>query len=317
MMDLSIILVNWNSADYLAHCLASIYRQVKGPQLEIIVVDNASQDGCEALLRREFSEVKFVPSAENLGFARANNLGASVSSGSALLFLNPDTLILGDSVQSMFNWLSSHPETGAVGVRLLNGDGSLQASCVQSFPTLTNQFLDSEAFRRWFPRWRIWGTQAVSDPERKPANVDAISGACFMVRRGLFERIGGFTDHYFMYSDDLDLSYKIHRSGYSIVCLCSCEVIHYGGASSSQRSANFAAVQQRLAMAQFFRLTRGPVYSMAYRALMSVAAVTRLIVTLIALLFAPSRERREGLMGVLSKWRSVLGWAIGLGVEAN
>jgi hypothetical protein len=311
-MDLSIIIVNWNSADYLRACLASVYVSVRETQFEIIVVDNGSRDGCEAMLREHFPKVHFIGASKNLGFARANNLGYLESKGRTLLFLNPDTEVIADALDRMCAWLDAHPSAGAVGACLYNADGSVQRSCVQAFPTLANQLLDADLLRQWFPKWRIWGTAALEEPRRGPAEVDAISGACFLVRREVFEAAGRFTEDYFMFSDDLDLSYKIRHGGYSVVCLTDCAVLHYGGRSSSQRGPSFAAVEQRHAMSQFFRRTRGPLCSAVYRLLTCAAAIFRLCIAVGMLSLTASPEKRQELRSVLIRWRSVLYWAMRL-----
>ena len=175
-MDLSIIIVTWRSVEYFRACIHSIYRETRSLAIEIIVVDNASNDGSEAIIKDEFSQVKFFQSHENLGFARANNLGYAHSSGEILLFLNPDTEIHTDVLAGMVGHLRSNPEVGVVGARLLNTDGSLQTSCVQAYPTILNQVLDSEALRRLSPTSSLWGTKALFSGNEKPIDVDAISG---------------------------------------------------------------------------------------------------------------------------------------------
>lgn len=310
-MDLSIIVVNWHSTDYLRACLDSVYKVTEGVDFEIIVVDNASGDGCKAMLQSEFPSVLFIDAMRNRGFAQANNLGYLASRGEALLFLNPDTELFENAVGRMLIWMKAHPSVGALGPCLLNKDGSVQQSCVQSFPTLLNQFLDSDLLRGWFPRWRLWGTWPLMNPNKPSADVevDAISGACFLMRRDIFEAVGGFTEEYFMYSDDIDLSYKIRRSGSSIVCLTDCLVVHYGGGSSDLCDTTFAAVQRRRAMAQFFRRTRGPFWGALYRVMIGAAALARLSFACGTLPIVNSDREREALHSVLDRWRAILVWA--------
>jgi GT2 family glycosyltransferase len=175
--------------------------------------------------------------------------------------------------------------------------------------------MDADLLRRWFPRWKLWGTWSLLNPNRASADVevDVISGACFMVRRSIFETVGRFTDEYFMYSDDVDLSYKIHRAGYSIICLTDNAVIHYGGGSSLHRNPSFAAVERRKAMAQFFERTRGPWCSAAYRAMVGGTALVRMFIASGAIVFAVSDEGREGMRSVLARWRSIFKWTVGVG----
>lgn len=155
--DLSIIIINWNSVGFLRKCLASVYANTKKTSFEVIVVDNASGDGCGDMVRAEFPEVHFVQSATNLGFAGANNLGVQYSSGKCLLFLNPDTELAGPAIDRMMEFLQSHAEAGIVGARLLNSDLSIQTSCIQNFPTVLNRVIDADLLRRLFPRLAFWG----------------------------------------------------------------------------------------------------------------------------------------------------------------
>ena len=312
-MDLSIIIVTWRSLEYLRACIHSVYRETQNLAVEIIVVDNASGDGSEALIRDEFPHVKFFQSHENLGFARANNMGYAHSSGEVLLFLNPDTEIRADVFAEMVAHLCSHPAAGAVGARLLNSDGSLQTSCVQAYPTILNQVLDSEALRRLFPTSSLWGMQALFSGDERPTDVDAISGACFMVKREVFAAVGLFTETYFMYAEDLDLSYKITKTGHRIQYLPSCEVIHHGGRSSEKQGPFFANLCQRESIVQFFRNTRGPFYSNCYRAALAASAALRIGVLVLSLPFRRAAARSKNSRIVLQKWLAHFRWAIGHG----
>jgi len=311
-MDLSVIIVNWNSADYLRSCLLSLYRETHGIRFEVIVVDNASFDGSEAMVRSEFPGVLFIQSEKNLGFARANNLGFSKSSGDFVLFLNPDTEVIGNALEGMVACLRAHSSAGAAGARLLNTDGTLQTSCVQSFPTIWNQVLDAELLRRAFPKSSLWGTRALFAGDGQPVRVDAISGACFMAERRTLERVGGFTEDYFMYSDDLDLSYKIKQAGRDVLYLNDCRVTHHGGKSSVQREDHFADVLQRESLLQFFRKAHGAAYSSVYRATTAGIALLR-----VGLLLCISPFGGFGLQGkaprtALRKWSKIFRWAVGL-----
>ena len=310
-MDLSIIIVNWNSEDYLEACLKTVYQQVRDCSYEVIVVDNASEDDCGAMLGKKFPEVKFFQSGENLGFARANNLGFQESSGDCLLFLNPDTEVLGDAVVRMLSRLRSNRSVGAGGARLLNTDRSLQTSCIQAFPTISNQVLDSDFLRRLFPQWSGWGMQALFTKTGSRAEVEAISGACFMVKRSVFQEVGLFSTQYFMYSDDLDLSYKIHQAGYSIHCFGDCEIVHHGGKSSSRQEVDFTSLWQKESMLYFFRATRGSWYCALYRVSIAIAAVLRMAAIVFMSLFR-RRIDRKPLKSVLRKWSTIFCWSAGL-----
>jgi N-acetylglucosaminyl-diphospho-decaprenol L-rhamnosyltransferase len=142
--ELSIIIVNWNSKDFVRKCVQSIMANLMDFAFEIIVVDGASYDGCGEMLMREFPEVRFIQSDKNVGFARASNLGFEQSSGNCLLFLNPDTEVVGPAISILRTALLELDQAGIVGAKLLNTDGSVQTSCIQAFPTILNQL--------WMPR---------------------------------------------------------------------------------------------------------------------------------------------------------------------
>jgi GT2 family glycosyltransferase len=306
-VDLSIIIVNWKSAAYLKACLTSIVAETRGITYEVIVIDNASHDGCEQIVRDASSEAIFVQSAENLGFGRANNLAAGYSSGDVLLFLNPDTKIVAGAIQKMVAALKSDSHLGAVGALLLNDDGSIQSSCVQAFPTIANQLLDSEVLRTLFPRWSGWGLGALlTGDRRRSIDVDVISGAAFMVKRRVFALVGGFESECFMYADDVDLSFKIRKAGYRILCVPECRITHFGGRSSANQINYFAEVLQRESMAQFFLRTRGRFYATLYRIGMAATAAIRL-----ALISCSVVLERRASMFRLRKWSRIFAWAVG------
>jgi len=179
-MDLSIIIVNWNSKEYLRKCVGSILTGTRGLDFEIIVIDSASFDGCAEMLRNEFPRVRFIQSQENLGFAKANNLAFQSAIGEFLLFLNPDTEIVGPAINLLHSALKELPDAGAVGGKLLNSDGTVQTSCVQAFPTILNQCLSAEALRQLTPKARLWGMRAIFENGGKPSEVEMISGACLI-----------------------------------------------------------------------------------------------------------------------------------------
>src|SRR4030066_516351 len=151
-MDLSIIIVNWNSKEYLRKCIASILAATNAIEFEIVVIDNASFDGSGEMLKQCYPQVQFIQSEKNLGFSKANNEAFRVTHGQYVLFLNPDTEIVGTAIPIMLGYLQQMPNAGSVGCKLLNADKTVQTSCIQPFPTILNQFLDSEFLRALWPK---------------------------------------------------------------------------------------------------------------------------------------------------------------------
>lgn len=309
--DLSIIFVNWNSADDLRQSLRSVYANTRGLAFEIIVVDNASPDGRVGLAKQDFPEITLIKSSENLGFARANNLGFQNSSGRILLFLNPDTELRGPAVKLMVDCLNSSPEIGVLGCRLLNSDLSVQTSCVQPFPTILNQVADFEPLRRLAPRLKLWGMRPLFDADQgKPVEVEAVSGACLMIRREVFEQAGFFSADYFMYMEDLDLCYHAGKMGKKVCYLGAATIVHHGGQSSKKRGGEaFAGPAMKETQRRFLEKTRGPLYAALYRLSMFLISILR-VGALAVMVPIPSARNS------LAKWYRILRWSMGLGARS-
>lgn len=314
MPDLSIIIVNWNSASYLDTCIRTIRESTRELSYEIIVVDNASYDGSEAVARRHGDSVRFVQSDENLGFARANNLGFHHSGGKTLLFLNPDTEIRGDALVRMNDFLSRLSDAGCLGCRILNSDGTVQTSCVQAFPTITNQLLDAEFLRNLFPKSGLWGMGPLYEANGRPLEVEAIAGSCMMVRRDIFEKAGLFSEEYFMFAEDLDLCYKMRQFGYRNYYYGGASVVHHGGGSTkSTGKGSFSDVLIRESVKKFLKKFYGETYSILYVLTMQLASVTRILILLIIYpVSLLSVVKRKNLDKALNKWRSIFFWSMGM-----
>jgi GT2 family glycosyltransferase len=308
-MDLSIIIINWNSKGYLRECLLSLARSPGNVTTEILVIDNASHDGVAQMLAAEFPCVTFMQSERNLGFSGGNNRAAHQATGDFLLFLNPDTLVEGDALIRLVETLRHRPDAGMVGARLLNTDRTLQTSCILSFPTLFNQLLDCEFLRRRFPRSGLWGMAPLFGDSPEPAPVEAISGACMMIRRELFTRLEGFDERYFMYAEDVDLSYKVHEAGFKCYYMSKASVIHHGGGSSEKARSTFSSVMMRESVYRFLKHKRGWSSAVLYRIGLALSSVFRIASTVAAQLFKgqwPSFKNP-----VTNKWSAILRWSIG------
>lgn len=310
-MDLSIIIVNWNSRAYLEKCLTSIYSNANGLNLEVIVIDNASFDGSADMIRLHFPEATFIQSHRNLGFSGANNQAFEASTGDVLLFLNPDTEIVGGAVEVLFHRLQSLDDSAVVGARLLNTDGTVQTSCIQRFPSICNQILDAELLRTLFPKLALWGMAPLREKQPSPVPVEVISGACLMIRRRDFERVGRFSTRYFMYSEDVDLCYRATRTGLQNYYVDDAIVVHHGGKSSdSAEQSHFCAVAIRDSLSRYFACHRGQIYSLGYRAAVALSAIARCSVLGLSLLLR--RQERLRLRKILSRWTAILKWAVGM-----
>lgn len=305
VVKLSILIVNWNSKDYLRDCLWSIRRTCSGLSLQVVVVDGGSFDGCSEMLVSEFPEVKFVQSPENIGFGRSNNLGFDSVTGEALLLLNPDTELRPGAVAELLKNLEQMPDVGIVGARLLNSDGSLQYSSVHPLPSPWNAAFDTDwGRRRW---WSRKGPPADSDARE----VEAVSGACMMLRSETFRRLGGFDSRYFMYAEDMDLCFRIRSSNLRILHAPRAVVLHHGGGSSRTCFSKFSTVMIREALSAYMLVNHGRLHAVVYRAFMTLSAVIRIPALLVSWAVA-SEMRRTARRASFMRWWTALRWCIGL-----
>lgn len=311
-IELSIIVVNWNSKDFLRNCIASIVATTFGLEYEIIVVDSASFDGCGEMLQFFYPQVRFIQSEHNVGFARANNLGAKFACGNVLLFLNPDTEVRGQAIEYLYARLWELSNAGVIGCRLLNSDGSLQTSCVQPLPTILNQVLNAEILQRWFSKTRLWVSASSFECAISPVPVEAVSGACMMIERNVFVQVGGFSTDYFMYAEDLDLCYKIQAAGFTNYYSPGGEIIHHGGGSTQHRRSRFAEVMIPESISRMIRKTHGNSYCLGYRLALCVSAIVRLVLLLLCLPAWLIRYTIREWDSVFNKWVAILRWGLGL-----
>jgi GT2 family glycosyltransferase len=316
MKQLSIILVNWNCLAYTEEAIASILETTRNVDYEVIVVDNDSADApCRSLAVR-FPWIRLVLSKDNIGFGRANNLGVSMSTGQYLLFLNPDTLILNDALQRMISALEAYPRGGAIGCRLFNRDGSLQTSCVQTFPTILNQLLALSWLQRRLPALRLWGKQPLySTVPHTVHEVEVVSGAAIMVKRDVFESVGGFHPDYFMFAEEVDLCYSIQRAEWKVLHQGDAHIMHFGGQSTKGCEDTFATVTMRDSIFRFLRRRRGNVYAAMYRFALFLSAFCRIMLLTCLLPFTvvfryPGQP--QAIQRTIHKWHKIAQWAMGL-----
>ena len=235
LMDLSIIIVNYNVKEFLQNLIHSIYKAARNIKYEIIIVDNASDDGSVEFLREKFPDVKLIVNEENLGFSKANNIGLKCAAGKYLLLLNPDTLVGEDTFDKMIEFFESTPEAGLAGCKILNPDGTLQLACRRSFPGPWTSFCKVTGLSSLFPGSKIFARYNLTYlDENQTYEVDAISGSFMMLTREVYEKVGGLDEEFFMYGEDLDLCYRIQKAGYKVYYVHTTQIIHYKGESTKR-----------------------------------------------------------------------------------
>ncbi len=226
---LSIIIVNWNNKDILRDCLNSIYLTHNVSKYEIIVVDNSSEDGSVELIKDEFPNVVLLENKENLGFTRANNQAIKIARGNYILLLNNDTVVTNAyCFDRMIELMEKNPQVGILGCKLLYPDGTLQ-SCGERFPSVWGIFKSQIFFTK---TWKRFGKNKPGDNHFKES--DFICGACLMTRKEILDQVGLFKEKYFMYGEDVEFCYRVHRAGYIIGVLTNESIIHLHSKSTEK-----------------------------------------------------------------------------------
>ena len=251
-MKLTVIIVNYNVRYYLEQCLDSLHKALENVDAEIYVVDNHSRDGSVEYLSEYSEEIHFISSSHNLGFARANNLAIRQCHGDNILLLNPDTLVGGHVIKECLQFIENHEKVGAVGVRMLKCDGSDAMESRRGRPTPMTAFYKMIGLCKRFPLSHRFAHYYMSYlPWDKPVKIEVISGAFFMVRHKLLNEIGLLDEDFFMYGEDIDLSYRIYKSGWESWYLPQ-RILHYKGESTQKSSFRYVHVFYE-AMLIFFR----------------------------------------------------------------
>jgi GT2 family glycosyltransferase len=257
-MKLSVIIVNYNVRFFLEQCLHSVKKAMTSVEGEIIVVDNASKDGSRSYLEPIFRDVKFFWNKENTGFAKANNQALQVAKGDFILYLNPDTIVPEDCFIKCLDFFQQRPDAGAVGVRMLDGKGSFLPESKRSFPSPVISFYKLSGLTRLFPRSKIFGKYHLGYlNEHANHEVNVLAGAFMFMRKEVAMQTGGFDEQFFMYGEDIDLSYRIQKTinpttgeHYKNYYLSETSILHFKGESTKKGSLNYVRMFY-LAMSQF------------------------------------------------------------------
>lgn len=252
-MDLSIIIVNWNTKALLIQCLKSVHQKMGNGEREVFVVDNGSVDGSVKSVREKFPEVIVIQNPMNLGFAKANNQALSMSKGRYILLLNPDTHEKEGAIEALRAFMDNHPEAGVAGPQLLNSNGSKQNS-IANFPSLATELLNKSLLRWFFPK--TFPGKEIKYHE--PIEVESVIGACMMVRREAMEQVGLLDEDYFLFLEETDWCYRIKRAGWKIYHHPQAEIYHFQG-KSAEKDKKRAKVEYYRSRYQYFKKHKGNV----------------------------------------------------------
>jgi N-acetylglucosaminyl-diphospho-decaprenol L-rhamnosyltransferase len=283
-MTLSIIIVNYNVKFFLEQCLCSVKKAVADIDAEIFVVDNNSVDASVEYLKPEFSFVKFISNKNNPGFGKANNQALAEAKGKYILFLNPDTIIGEDTFHTCIQFFEKNPSAGAVGVYMIDGSGAYLKESKRGFTSPWVSFCKLTGLTAFFPHSKLFaGYYLGHQDETKNNEVDILSGAFMMARKEVLDTTGGFDEQFFMYGEDIDLSYRIQKAGYKNYSVADTKIIHFKG-ESTVKDIRYTKLFYK-AMSQFSRKHFAGGFSAVFRALMNIAIWFRGIISAIGNLF--------------------------------
>ena len=239
-MKLSIVIVNYNVAYFLEHCLYSVRNACKNIEAEVFVVDNNSVDNSLAMLKEKFPEVILIANKDNVGFSKANNQAMRLSSGEYILLLNPDTVVEEDTFEKCIDFMDSHPEAGGLGVKMIDGGGKFLPESKRGFPSIWVSFCKMSGLTKLFPHSKKYAGYYMGHlPEDETNQVDILAGAYMLMRKECLDKVGLLDEDYFMYGEDIDLSYRITKGGYKNYYFPEARIIHYKGESTKKASLNY------------------------------------------------------------------------------
>ena len=239
-MKLSIVIVNYNVKYFLEQCLHSVQKACLGIDSEVFVVDNNSVDGSVKMIREKFPEIRLIENKENKGFSSANNQAIRKARGEYVLLLNPDTIVEDDTLHKIVRFMDDHPDAGGLGVKMLDGKGKFLPESKRGLPSPSVAFYKIFGLSALFPRSRIFGKYHLGFLDREKIHeVDILSGACMLLRKKVLDQIGLLDESFFMYGEDIDLSYRITKAGYKNYYFPETRIIHYKGESTKKSSLNY------------------------------------------------------------------------------
>jgi GT2 family glycosyltransferase len=288
---LSIIIVNYNVKYFLAQCLYALQKAITGIETEVIVIDNNSTDESVAYLQPQFPQVSFIANKENTGYAKASNQGWKMATGEHVLFLNPDTLVSEDCLQKSLAVLQEQALVGALGIRMIDGSGKFLPESKRGFPTAAASFYKLSGLTSLFPHSKTIAKYYLGHlPEKENNEIEVISGAYLLVRKALLEKTGGFDENFFMYGEDIDLSYRILQAGYTNYYLADSTIIHFKG-ESTRKNIKYVKLFYK-AMSIFVKKHYGR-QSWWFVPLLQIAITCRAVLSFIESLFSAGKQVKK------------------------
>jgi len=300
MIDLSIIIVNWRTKEYLLKSLASIGQTGEDLSWEIIIVDNGSQDGSGTAVEEVFPAVHLIENDENLGFSRATNQGLRESLGRYVLLLNPDTEVREGAIERLVSFMDTHSDAGVAGPQLLDSDGSHQNS-IANFPSLATELLNQSLLRWLFPK-QFPGKER---DYAEPVEVDSVIGACMIVRREAMDQVGLLDEEYFLFLEETDWCYQMKKAGWKIYHVPQAEIYHFQG-KSAELEKKKAKIEYYRSRYHFFKKNRGNLHWFILSIGLMIRLGMELFFTFLVCLFSFFTVRKW--RARLSTYAYLIGW---------
>lgn len=243
MTKLSVVIVNYNVKHFIEQCLFSVLKASENIACEVFVVDNNSVDGSVTLIKEKFPQVHLIVNKTNTGFSVANNQALKIAKGEYVLLLNPDTVVQEDTFTKILTFMDSHPDAGGLGVKMLDGQGNFAPESKRGLPTPEVAFYKMFGFSKFFPKSKRFGKYHLSYlPENQLSEIDVMSGAFMLIRKSVLDTIGFLDETFFMYGEDIDLSYRIKKAGFKNYYFPDTQIIHYKGESTKRSSLNYVVI---------------------------------------------------------------------------
>jgi GT2 family glycosyltransferase len=316
-LDLSIVIVNWNTWVQIEGCLKSIYQNTSDIIHEVYVVDNASVDGSVEMVREKFPTVELIVNDRNVGFSHANNQAIERCAGKYVLLLNSDTLVVSNALQKMVECMESSSDIGAVGCKILRPDGSIYEYCARNFPSLTGVVLSFSYLPKLFPGSKLFQHYVPSyrDYDRD-RDVECLVGAAMMIRHDCLDEVGLLDERIPMYFEDIDICYRVRKAGWRIRYLSSVTIIHLCESSSEKLTDRFLPLElQKAAYSLFFREHHGTTTTRLFTLINFFGAIFRILLSFLFWLSALLLGSRNGKVELYKegvfKYLRVLKWSIG------
>lgn len=309
MVDLTISIVNTNNKALLEECLGSIFENTLTISIEVYVIDNASNDGSAEMVGARFPQVSLIKNERRKGYAANHNRALRKSKGRYACILNEDIVIYPKALDKMVDFMDRHPDVGAIGPQILCDDSvTIQLECARVFPTLWTEFCEKTNLSKSFPSSRVFrDTKIRYWPHNDTREVDCLLGACMIVRRETMEEVGLLDEDFFMYGEDVEWPYRIKKAGWKIVFLHEAQVLHYGG-QTNQRRPRRMGIEAFNSQYKLFRKLNGRLYAQAYKGLMLLVTVGKILLFSGKFVMNRKQDARERCLEKIKSHGRVMKW---------